>query len=149
MLKRYGWTTSEIILVLAIIGILVAVGMVIFEGTHCREDLLRAKRALQEVAREEAAYKARHGSYPPAGAHVDYLPFFGGNGKSGSGKKAVFLNGYRIEIVGGGRPDAFTVRATPRPGGPMAYKKGQTCSGWLSLDEKGHRDSQSVPNAWP
>ena len=149
MLKRCGWTRNEIILVLAIIGILVAVGMVIFDGTHCREDFLKAQKALQEVAREEAAYKALHGSYPPAGAHVDYLPFFGGNGKAGSGKKAVSLNGYRIEIVGGGRPDAFTVRATPLPGGKMIFRRGQPCSGWLSLDEKGHRDSQSVPNAWP
>ncbi len=147
-MKRYKLTKSEIILVLAIIGILVAVGFVIFSGTNVRENLLKAEQALIKISKEEQAYKARYGTYPPAGAHMDYLPFFGGNGKSGSGK-AVTRWGYRIEIVGGGTPTSFTVRAMPLKGGPMVYKPGNPETGWISLDSKGQKDSQAVPHTWP
>jgi len=148
MMKQYGMTKSETILVLAIIGTLVAVGFVIFDGTGVRENLLKAEQALVKIAREEQAYRASHGVYPPLGAHMDYLPFFGGNGTRGSGKPVIRW-GYRIEIVRGGTPSSFTVRATPRPGGAMVYRAGKPGTGWLSLDDKGHKDSQAVPHAWP
>ena len=141
-------TLIELMIVIAIVGILAAVAIPIYTQYRSRGYVTEAKGALLRVAQEEENYKAEHGSYPPSGAHKDYLPFFGGDGTPGSGKSPIKVGEYNVAFTVQ-TPTAFTIRATPLANGKMVYKKGDRYTGWLELDQDGRRNSQGVPGDWP
>ena len=148
MKTAQGMTISEYILIIAIIGIIVLVGLVIYKGIYSRGCVVKAEDALIQVTKEEKMYKEVHGTYPPNGVHKDYLPFFGGNGTPGSGKNKVKVGDYMVTMTVQ-TPYAFVVRANPIPGSKMEFKKGEKLSGWLEINQNGQRNSQSTPNKWP
>ena len=141
-------TLIELMIVVAIVGILAAIASAVYTRVRSRGYVTEAKGALMRVAQEEENYKAEHGQYPPAGAHKDYLPFFGGDGTAGSGTSPVKVGEYNVAFTVQ-TTTAFTVRATPISGGKMVYTKGDRYTGWLEINQDGQKNSQSVPNDWP
>ena len=144
-----GMTLIELLIVVAIVGILAAVGVVMYSGARDKGYITEAKGALMRVVQEEENYKAENGSYPPAGAHKDYLPFFGGNGTSGSGSTPQVVGEYDV-AMSVQTTAGFTVRATPKAGGKMVGKR----YGWLEIDQnltKQYFDNStsSTKSGWP
>ena len=148
MKKRNGMTLIELIIVVAIIGILAAIAIPIYTQSRSRGYLTEVEGALMRVVQEEENYKAEHGSYPPEGAHKDYLPFFGGKGTPGSGSTPVRIGEYNV-AMSVQTLTAFTVRATPVSGGKMVYDAHNKYTGWIEINQDGQKNSQHVPNNWP
>jgi len=144
-----GFTLIELMIVIAIVGILAAVAMVMYSGARDRGYITEAKEPLMRVVQEEENYKAEHGAYPPNGTHKDYLPFFGGNGTSGSGSASVHVGEYDVAFAVN-TSTAFTVRATPSASGKMAHKK----YGWMEINQNMIKqyydnDTSSTKSGWP
>ena len=139
----------ELVIVVAIVGILAAIAVVMYSGARDRGYITEAKQPLMRVVQEEENYKAEHGAYPPNGAHKDYLPFFGGNGTSNSGSASIHVGEYDVTFSVN-TSIAFTVRATPSGTGRMANKK----YGWMQIDQnltKQYYDNSttSTKSGWP
>ena len=138
MLNQRGMTLIELVIVVAIVGILAAVAIPIYSGSRSRGYLTEAKRALLTVYQEEENYKAEHGVYSTGGV----IPFF----KNGS---PVSVGEYNVAFQSGPTATAYTARATPKTGGKMVYNANNKYTGWLEIDQDGQKNSQSVANDWP
>ena len=143
-------TLIELMVVVAVLGILAAIGIVMYNGAREKGYIAEAKQPLLRVVQEEENYRAEHGAYPPDGAHKDYLPFFGGNGTSGSGSASVQVGEYDVAFSVN-TSTGFTIRATPSATGKMANNKKY---GWMQIDQdmtKQYYDksTSSIKPGWP
>ncbi len=136
--SQHGMTLIELVIVVAIVGILAAIGIVMYSGARSRGYLTEAKQALMTVYQEEENYKAEHGIYSTGGV----IPFF----KNGS---PVSVGEYDVAFQTGPTATAYTVRATPKAGGKMVYNANNKYTGWLEIDQNGNKNSQSLANDWP
>ena len=141
MLKKInnnGMTLIELLFVVVIVGILAAVGVIIYGNVRSKGYITEAKQALMRVYQEEENYKAEHGTYSTGGV----IPFF----KNGS---PVSVGEYDVAFQTGPTATAYTVRATPKAGGKMVYNASNKYTGWLEIDQNGNKNSQSLANDWP
>jgi len=136
--NKYGMTLIELVIVIAMVGILAAIAVAVYSRARSRGYLADAKQALMTIYQEEENYKAEHGIYSTGGV----IPFF----KGGSPK---IVGEYSVAFSSGPTATTYTARATPSVGGKMVYNANNKYTGWLTIDQDGARDSQSVSNDWP
>ncbi|GEM_PF-3717799 len=138
MIGNRGLTLVELVIVMAVVATLAAVGVVMYSGIRTRGYVSEAKQALMTIYQEEENYKAEHGVYSTGGV----IPFF----KNGS---PVSVGEYNVAFQSGPTATAYTARATPKTGGKMVYNANNKYTGWLEIDQDGQKNSQSVANDWP
>src|SRR4051812_27625528 len=64
-MKRNGFTLLELLVVMAIIGILVAISISILAQARAQRQILQAQKQVKEIAAAAGAYYDQLGSYPP------------------------------------------------------------------------------------
>jgi prepilin-type N-terminal cleavage/methylation domain-containing protein len=64
-MKRNGFTLLELLVVMAIIGILVAITVSILARARAQRQILQAQKQVKEIAAAASAYYDQLGSYPP------------------------------------------------------------------------------------
>jgi len=139
--KNKGFTITELVITMAIIGILSAIIIPMYTNHIRRARRSDAKVALEDVRAMEEQYRAENGSYTQT---RQQLVSFGW--PSGGGGAAIDYDpgDYRITLAGD--PSTFTARATPRLGTRQNRTDGGQGQGWLEIDDNGTKTSGGGPS---
>jgi type IV pilus assembly protein PilE len=130
MRRERGFTLIEIVVVVAIIGILAAIAFPSYRNQVIKSNRAAAQAYIADLANKEQLYlqTARgYGSLTDLGITTGSIP-------------TEVARVYDITIATqNGPPPSFTVTATP--------KGNQTSDGWIAIDSNGTKTSQN-PNKW-
>lgn len=132
MKENKGFTLIELMIAVAIIGILAAVAYPAYQNSIIKGNRAAAKTFLMEVSQKEAQYLLDKRAYTTS---LDDL------GLTSSTIPLEFSRHYTAAIVVTGPPPGYTIRATPIAG------KQQAKDGWLELSHTGVKTSQ-YPDKW-
>jgi type IV pilus assembly protein PilE len=124
--RSEGFTLVEVMIVVAIMGILAAIAIPQYQQYVIRGNRAAAQSFMMEIASRQKQYLLDARAYAP---DLNTLVMVTPNNVS---------NNYTIIMsVPGGIPPTFTVTATPIPGKPQA------ADGVLTLDDAGNKDPVS------
>lgn len=133
MRKTRGFTLIELMIAVAIIGILAAVAYPSYQNSVIKGNRATAKAFLMEISQKQSAYLLDRRAYT---CNLSDLGLTSANTPKG------FSDFYTAEITScTGTPPAFTVRANPRAG------KRQEKDGWIEITSTGAKNSQ-YPDKW-
>ena len=128
--KSKGFTITELIITMAIIGILSAIIIPMYTNHIRRARRSDAKVALENVRAMEEQFRAENGSYTTVLAQ---LVSFGW--PNNGGDTTYDAGDYRITFVAG-TASTFLATATPRAG-TRQFNTDGGAAGWLRIDENG------------
>jgi type IV pilus assembly protein PilE len=130
MRRERGFTLIEIVVVVAIIGILAAIAFPSYRNQIIKSNRAAAQAYIADLANKEQLYlqTARgYGSLSDLGITTGNIP-------------SEVARSYDITIATqNGPPPSFSVKATP--------KGSQASDGWIAIDSSGTKTSQN-PNKW-
>lgn len=130
MKKNKGFTLMELLIVVAIIGILASIAWPSYQNSIIKGNRASAKSFLMEVVQREQQYLLDNRSYATSIAELQLTA------------PPEFTRFYTVAItVNAGPPPSFTVRATPIAGSRQA------ADGWLQLSNTNVKSSQ-FPSKW-
>ena len=139
--KSKGFTITELVITMAIIGILSAIVIPMYTNHIRRARRSDAKVALEDVRAMEEQFRAENGSYT---LDTGQLLSFGWPDDGGGGADNYDAGDYRIAL--GGDAIMFTARATPRAGTRQDRTDGGAAQGWLEIDADGNKTSGGGPS---
>ncbi len=129
--KNKGFTITELVITMAIIGILSAIIIPMYTNHIRRARRSDAKVALENVRAMEEQFRAERGRYT---ADANELISFGWPDDGGGGAAAYESGDYAITLLGDA--SSFTATATPRAG-TRQFKTDGGAAGWLRIDQDG------------
>lgn len=135
MKNTRGFSLIELMIAVAIVGVLVAIAYPSYQNSLIKGTRGAAKSFLLEVAQKEQQYLLDNRTYFEA----DTVAEFGAVGIEIPREVSQY---YTVAAApGAGNPPTFTVTATPLGTGRMKD------DGWLSVNEAGKKDAQFT-NKW-
>ena len=132
--KSKGFTITELIITMAIIGILAAIVVPMYTNHIRRARRSDAKVALENVRAMEEQFRAENGTYTLAPGQLVSFGWPNGGGVYDAGD-------YRITLQDNGAnpaPNGFIGQATPR-NGTRQFNTDGGAGGWLRIDEDGNK----------
>ncbi len=138
--KNKGFTITELVITMAIIGILSAIIIPMYTNHIRRARRSDAKVALEDVRAMEEQFRAENGSYT---TDRQQLVSFGWPTDGGGNFIEYDAGDYRITLVGDA--SSFTATATPRAGTRQDRTDGGA-NAWLAIDEEGNKTSGGGPS---
>ena len=139
--KSKGFTITELVITMAIIGILAAVIVPMYTNHIRRARRSDAKVALEDVRAMEEQFRAENGGYTLN--PVDLVSFGWPNGGG------VYNAGYyTIALQDNGAnpaPNGFIAQAMPQAG-TVQWNRDGGANGWLRIDEEGNKTSGGGPS---
>lgn len=140
--RSKGFTITELIITMAIIGILSAIIIPMYTNHIRRARRSDAKVALEDVRAMEEQFRAENGGYTLNSVQLVSFGWPNGGGVYDTGD-------YRITLRDNGAnpaPNGFIAWAEPRPGTSQFNRDGGAAQGWLAIDEDGSKTSGGGPN---
>jgi type IV pilus assembly protein PilE len=133
--KSKGFTITELVITMAIIGILAAIVVPMYTNHIRRARRSDAKVALENVRAMEEQFRAERGSYTLV--RQDLVSF---GWPSNAGNAIDYDAGdYRITLAADGAdPNGFIAQATPRAG-TRQFNTDGGAAGWLRIDASGNK----------
>jgi type IV pilus assembly protein PilE len=138
--KSKGFTITELIITMAIIGILATIVVPMYTNHIRRARRSDAKVALENVRAMEEQFRAERGRYT---ADANELVSFGWPDDGAGGAGAYEPGDYSITLLGDA--SSFTATAAPRAG-TRQFNRDGGANGWLRIDEDGNKDSGGGPS---
>ena len=138
--KSKGFTITELIITMAIIGILSAIIIPMYTNHIRRARRSDAKVALENVRAMEEQFRAENGSYT---FNPKNLISFGWP-RDGDGNATAYIAGdYSIPVATGiaNHASGFIATATPIAGTRQDRMDGGAANGWLRIDADGNKTS--------
>ena len=131
MRKIRGFTLLELLIVVAIMGILVMVAYPSYQNSVIKGNRASAKAFMMDVSQREAQYLLDKRSYVAATDHTQLQSNLGATVPNEVSRY------YNVSVsIGAGNPPSYTIRAEPKSG-TSQYK-----DGWIQLDSTGAKTSQ-------
>lgn len=143
MKKSKGFTLIELMITVAIIGILAAIAYPSYQNSIIKGNRANAKAYLMEVAQRQQQYLLDNRAYAatPAALGVpepaEFSRFYTLGSQSHCGEAPPCF------LLVAGPPIGFTARAIPKAG------TRQVADGWLELTNTGAKNSEKAANTWP
>lgn len=127
MKNAKGFTLIELMIAVAILGVLVAIAYPSYQGSLIKGSRAAAKSYLLEVAQKQQQFLLDSRAY---GSKAELEAALLKEPKE-------FTNFYTLTVApSGGPPPSFTATATPKAG------KRQASDGWLEIDNAGNKTSE-------
>ena len=134
MKNTRGFSLIELMIAVAIVGVLVAIAYPSYQNSLIKGTRGAAKAFLLEVAQKEQQYLLDNRAYFSANTEAQFTAL-------GIAIPQEVSQYYTVVAAApGGNPPAFTVTATPKAGRMKD-------DGWLSVNETGKKDAQFT-NKW-
>ena len=140
--KSKGFTITELVITMAIIGILSAIIVPMYTNHIRRARRSDAKVALENVRAMEEQLRAETGSYTTA--RQDLVSF----GWPSNGGAAIAYQPGDYNITLGAHASGFLATATPRAGTRQDRSDGGAANGWLAIDADGNKTSGGADDKW-
>ena len=140
--KNKGFTITELIITIAIIGILSAIIVPMYTNHIRRARRSDAKVALEDVRAMEEQFRAENGAWTLV--PQDLVSF---GWPSNAGVAIAYQPGdYNITL--GAHASGFLATATPRAGTRRDRSDGGAATGWLAIDADGNKTSGGTCDRW-
>ena len=133
MKEQRGFSLIELMIAVAIVGILAAVAFPSYNKSMVKSRRAAAEAYLMEVAQKEQAYL------------LDARTYTNSLSTLGTSAPAEVSKYYTVAVTvtaTAGQPPSFVAKATPS-------SSKQTADGWLSISDTGAKDSSQSPGKWP